>query len=46
MLKTLALLGGAVAVSADGSFSLTQANWKAEVQESGKAAFVKFQAPW
>jgi len=45
MLKTLTLLGAAVAVSAD-SLSLTGANWKSEVTESGKAAFVKFQAPW
>jgi len=46
MLKSL-MLGAALATAnAAGSVSLTKANWNDEVTESGKAAFVKFQAPW
>jgi len=39
----VALLG--VASSAD-ALTLTNANFKAEVVDSGKDAFIKFQAPW
>lgn len=32
--------------SAEGSVTLTASNFNAEVKESGKNAFIKFQAPW
>jgi len=34
-----------VGVSA-GAVELTEENWNKEVAESGKAAFIKFLAPW
>jgi hypothetical protein len=41
-LLALALVAGAQA----GSTVLTAANFEAEVKNSGKNAFIKFQAPW
>jgi hypothetical protein len=38
----LALIAGAAA----GAVDLTEANFDAEVNDSGKAAFIKFLAPW
>jgi hypothetical protein len=47
MMKILALLPLLVAVvSADGAVELNESNFDAEVFDSGKAAFVKFLAPW
>jgi hypothetical protein len=40
------LLSLLVAGASAGAVSLTDANFDAEVFESGKAAFIKFQAPW
>lgn len=36
----------AAVASASGAMELTGANFDAEVVESGKAAFIKFLAPW
>jgi protein disulfide-isomerase A6 len=36
----------ALAASAYGALELTPDNWDKEVKESGKAAFIKFLAPW
>ena len=41
----IALMGLVVGANA-GAVDLTSANFDAEVLESGKAAFVKFLAPW
>jgi len=32
--------------TAHAALELTQANWDKEVVQSGKAAFIKFLAPW
>jgi len=40
------LLLGLVAYASAGSVELTDANFEAEVKNSGKNAFIKFQAPW
>jgi hypothetical protein len=46
----IAALGGLIALGAysvdAGSVSLTKSNFDTEVLNSGKSAFVKFQAPW
>jgi len=44
-MKTIALLC-ALAAPAFGALELTPDNFDKEVFESGKAAFVKFLAPW
>jgi len=45
MIRTLALF--ALVAGAYGSaVELTKENWKSEVVDSGKNAFVKFLAPW
>jgi len=36
----------AIAASAYGALELTPETWETEVKESGKAAFIKFLAPW
>jgi hypothetical protein len=36
----------AASVSASGAIELTPDNFAKEVTESGKAAFIKFLAPW
>jgi hypothetical protein len=41
----LAALAALVSVEA-GSVTLTGSNFAAEVKDSGKNAFIKFQAPW
>jgi len=45
MYKVVALLALATHAYA-GSVELTDANFAAEVTNSGKNAFIKFQAPW
>jgi hypothetical protein len=40
------LLSLLVAGASAGAVDLTDANFDAEVHESGKAAFIKFLAPW
>jgi hypothetical protein len=35
-----------LAASAYGAIELTPESWDKEIKESGKAAFVKFLAPW
>jgi hypothetical protein len=44
MLRTVALLGALCGANA--ALELTSDNWDTEVKDSGKAAFVKFLAPW
>jgi hypothetical protein len=46
MMKSLLLLPLLVAVVSAGSVVLTGSNFDDEVVNSGKGAFVKFQAPW
>jgi hypothetical protein len=41
-ISTLAL----IAVAAGGAVELNKANFDEQVHNSGKGAFVKFQAPW
>ena len=43
MLRTTALLAALCGANA---LSLTSENWDEMVAKTGKAAFVKFQAPW
>ena len=43
MLRTTALLAALCGANA---LSLTSENWDEMVAKNGKAAFVKFQAPW
>ena len=45
MLRTVALLGALCGANA-AAVELTPDNWDKEVKDSGKAAFVKFLAPW
>jgi len=45
MARTLALLC-AVAGVTGGAVELTSDNFNAEVTQTGKAAFIKFLAPW
>jgi len=45
MMRGLVLFCAVAGVSAEAT-ELTEANWKTEVVDSGKAAFVKFLAPW
>lgn len=45
-MKSVFALSALFAVAQAGSTSLTEANFEEEVFNSGKAAFVKFQAPW
>jgi len=45
MMRNLVLVCALTGVSA-GAVELTEANWKTEVEDSGKAAFIKFLAPW
>jgi hypothetical protein len=42
----LCVLLGLVAVANGAATTLTKANFAAEVKDSGKNAFIKFQAPW
>ena len=48
MARKLALLGLAAVIgsAAAGSVSLTEDTFDKEVFDSGKNAFIKFQAPW
>jgi hypothetical protein len=45
MLRGLALLA-AVCGASGSAVELTLDNWDKEVAQSGKAAFIKFLAPW
>jgi hypothetical protein len=45
MMRGLVLFCALAGVSA-GVTELTEENWKTEVADSGKSAFVKFLAPW
>jgi predicted outer membrane lipoprotein len=45
MLRGLVLACALAGVSAE-AVELTEENWKKEVVDSGKSAFVKFLAPW
>jgi len=45
MLRCLALLA-AVNGAAGAAVELTPDNWDKEIAQSGKAAFIKFLAPW
>jgi hypothetical protein len=45
MMRGLVLFCALAGVSAE-AVELTEENWSTEVVESGKAAFVKFLAPW
>ena len=45
MALRVALVAACVATS-HAALELTEANWDAEVVKSGKAAFIKFLAPW
>jgi protein disulfide-isomerase A6 len=45
MLRTTALLCAFVGASSE-AVNLTPANFDKEVVQSGKAAFIKFLAPW
>lgn len=45
-MKTIFCLAATAAVAYAGSTSLTESNFDAEVFDSGKGAFIKFQAPW
>jgi len=45
MARVLGVLALVASASA-GSTVLTKSNFDAEVKESGKNAFIKFQAPW
>jgi len=45
MMRGLVLFCALAGVSAE-AVELTEENWKTEVADSGKAAFVKFLAPW
>jgi hypothetical protein len=40
------ILLSALAATAHGALELTPDNWDKEVKDSGKAAFIKFLAPW
>jgi len=46
IMMRLCVLLGLVAVANAASTTLTKANFQAEVKDSGKNAFIKFQAPW
>jgi len=45
MLRGMALMAAIVGVSG-AAVELTPDNWDKEVASSGKAAFIKFLAPW
>jgi hypothetical protein len=45
-MKFFFCLAATLAVASAGSTTLTESNFDAEVFDSGKGAFVKFQAPW
>ena len=45
-LASMVVLAAVTATAAEGPVVLTNSNFEAEVKESGKAAFVKFLAPW
>jgi protein disulfide-isomerase A6 len=45
MLRGLALLA-AVCGASGSAVELTPDNWDKEIAQSGKAAFIKFLAPW
>jgi hypothetical protein len=45
MMRGLVLFCALAGVSAE-AVELTEANWQAEVADSGKSAFIKFLAPW
>jgi len=45
MMRGLVLVSALAGASA-GAVELTIDNWKTEVVDSGKSAFIKFLAPW
>jgi len=45
MMRGLVLFAALAGVSAS-AVELTEENWKSEFVDSGKAAFIKFLAPW